>query len=137
VFFLISTGGVFIGVQGGVTNLVKLVTCQVVAGRPSHVADWPWSLASTDLQLGIPLYSLLESVTVKPTHERLQGGADQPQSLVGRPPPRPTGQQPFHIASSCEVHLRGNTYFGGILNFPCNFLKCSNLAPMFLKSNKH
>jgi hypothetical protein len=21
--------------------------------------------------------------------------------------------------------------------FPCNFLKCSNLAPMFLKSNKH
>jgi hypothetical protein len=38
---LISTGrGVFIGVQGGVTDLVKLVTRQVVAGQPSHVARW-------------------------------------------------------------------------------------------------
>jgi hypothetical protein len=69
---LISTGrGVFIGVQGGVTDLVKSVTCQVVAGRP-------WSLASTDFQLEIPLYRLLGSVTVKPIHERLQGGADWP-----------------------------------------------------------
>jgi hypothetical protein len=35
---LISTGrGVFIGVQGRVTNLVKLVTHQEVADRPSHV----------------------------------------------------------------------------------------------------
>jgi hypothetical protein len=38
--------------------LVKSVTRHVVAG-------WPWSSASTDLQLGIPLYHLLESVTVK------------------------------------------------------------------------
>jgi hypothetical protein len=64
---LISTGrGVFIGVQGGVFNLVKFVTRQV-GGRP-------YSSASTDLQLGIPLYRLLESVTTKPTHEKLQGG---------------------------------------------------------------
>jgi hypothetical protein len=56
--------------------LVKSVTRQVVAGWPSHVVGRPWSLASTDLQLGIPLYRLLESVTVKPTCERLQGGAD-------------------------------------------------------------
>jgi hypothetical protein len=73
---LISTSrGVFIGVQGEVTNLVKLVTCQVVVGRPSHMAGRPWSLASTDLQLGIPLYHLLEGVTAKPTRERMQGGA--------------------------------------------------------------
>jgi hypothetical protein len=58
---------VFIGVQGGVTDLVKSVTRQVVAGRPSHMADQPWSLASTDLQLGITLYLLLESVIAKPT----------------------------------------------------------------------
>jgi hypothetical protein len=83
---LISTGRrVFIGVQGGVTNLVKLVTRQVVAGRPSHMVGRPWSSASTDLQLGIPLYCLLESITVKPTLEMLQGGAD-------RPPPRSTSQ---------------------------------------------
>jgi hypothetical protein len=69
---LISNGsGVFIGVQGGVTNLVKSITRQVVAGQP-------WSSASTDLQLGIPLYRLLESVTAKPTRERLQGGTGHP-----------------------------------------------------------
>jgi hypothetical protein len=87
---LISTvRRVFIGVQGGITDLVKLVTRHMVAG-------WPWSSASTDLRLGIPLYRLLESVTMKPTRERLHGGA-------GRPPPRPTGQWPFHTASSCQV----------------------------------
>jgi hypothetical protein len=59
------------GVQGGVTDLVKSVTRQVAAGWPSHMAVRPWSSASTDLQLGIPLYHLLESVTMKPTHERL------------------------------------------------------------------
>jgi hypothetical protein len=55
---LISTGtGVFIGVQGGVTDLVKPVTHQVVAGRPSHKAGRPCGLASTDFLhlLGLPL----------------------------------------------------------------------------------
>jgi hypothetical protein len=76
---LISTGmGVFIGVQGRVTDLVKLVTLQVVVSQPCHVAGRPWSSASTGLQLGIPLYRLLESVTVKPTRERLQGGTCWP-----------------------------------------------------------
>jgi hypothetical protein len=82
---LISTGRrVFIGVQGGVIDLVKSVTRQVVAGRPSHMANQPSSSASTDLHLGIPLYRLLDSVIMKPTHERLQGGADWP-------PLRPSG----------------------------------------------
>jgi hypothetical protein len=77
---LISTGrGVFIGVQGGVTDLVKLVTRQVVADRPSHVASWPWSSSSTDLQLGIPLYHLLESVIVmQPTRGCKVGLASDP-----------------------------------------------------------
>jgi hypothetical protein len=107
---LISTGRVvFIGVQGGVIDLVKLVTHQVVANRPSHVAGRPCSLASIDLQLGISFYHLLESVTVKPAHERLQGGAgrlrglagQQPPGPTGQQPPGPTGQQPLHTASSC------------------------------------
>jgi hypothetical protein len=55
----------------------------VVAGQPSDVAGRPLSLASIDLQLGIPLYRLLESVTAKPTHKRLQGGAGRPRGLVG------------------------------------------------------
>jgi hypothetical protein len=51
--------------------LVTSVTCQVMAGWPSHVAERPWDPASTDFQLQIPCYLLLESVTMKPTHERL------------------------------------------------------------------
>jgi hypothetical protein len=90
---LISTGrGVLIGVQGGVTDLVKSVTRQVAASRPSHVTSQPWSTASTDLQLGIPLYRLLESVTVKLTCERLQGGVGRLGGLASRPPPGPIGQ---------------------------------------------
>jgi hypothetical protein len=74
------------------------------------MAGQPWSLASTDLQHGIPLYRLSKSVTAKQTRERLQGGADQPL-------PGPTGQSPLHSASLSQVHPRGDSYFGGILNF--------------------
>jgi hypothetical protein len=88
---LISTGRVvFIGVQEGVTDLVKSVTRQVVADRPSHMAGWPQGLASTNFRLRIPYYRLLDSVTVKLTRERLQSGAGQTGGLTGRPPPRPT-----------------------------------------------
>jgi hypothetical protein len=83
---------VFIGVQGGVTDLVKSVTHQVVAGRPSHVAGQPRGPASTDFWFWIPCYRLLESVTVKPTRERLQSGAGWLGDLAGGPPPGPTGQ---------------------------------------------
>jgi hypothetical protein len=39
VYLLISISrGVFIGVQGAVTDLVRSVTLQVVAGWPSHMA---------------------------------------------------------------------------------------------------
>jgi hypothetical protein len=99
--------GVFIGVQGGVTNLIMSVTCHVLAGRPSHVSSQPLSLASIDIKLWIPCYHLLESVHVKQTRERLPSGA-------GWPPPGPTGQWPLHTASSCQVHSYGETYFGGI-----------------------
>jgi hypothetical protein len=81
--------------------LVKLVTHQVVADRPIHVAGRPQGLASTDFQPRIPYYRFLETVTMKPTHERLQGGAGHPGGLAGRPPPGPTGQRPLDTASSC------------------------------------
>jgi hypothetical protein len=78
--------------------LVKSVTCQVVAGRPRHVVGWPshvagrpWSSVSTNFQLVIPLYHLLESFTAKPAHERLQGGVGRLEGLAGWPPPRPIG----------------------------------------------
>jgi hypothetical protein len=33
---------------------------------------------------------------------------------AGWPLPVPTGQWTLHTASSCQVHSRGDTYFGGI-----------------------
>jgi hypothetical protein len=76
---LISTSrGVFIGFQGGVTDLVKSVTRHVVAGRPSHVVGQPRGPASTDFRLWILCYRLSKSVIVKLTCERLQSGADRP-----------------------------------------------------------
>jgi hypothetical protein len=101
--------------------------CQVLAGQPSHVAKGLSSLASTDFQLQVPCYRLLESVPVMATRERLQSGVGWPRCLVGWPPSGPTGQWPLHA-----------TYlFWWKSNFPCNFLKSFNLAPMFLKLNKH
>jgi hypothetical protein len=38
-------------------------------------------------------------------------------SLAGRPPTGPTRQWPLHTASSCQVHYRGDTYFGRIPYF--------------------
>jgi hypothetical protein len=93
------------------------VTRQVVAGRPSHMAERPRGPTTTNFWLQIPCYRLLESVTVKPARERLQSGADWPGGLAGRPPPGSTTQRPLHTASSCKVHFWGDTYFGGILNF--------------------
>jgi hypothetical protein len=78
-------------------------------GLPTWLSQ-PRGSASTVFRLQIPYYHLLESVTVKSTHERLQSGA-------GRPPPGPTGQQTLHTTSLCQVHSRGDIYFGGIPNY--------------------
>jgi hypothetical protein len=50
--------GVFMGPWGSSTNLEKSVWCQVVAGRPSHVADRPGGADSTDFlhPLGLLLH---------------------------------------------------------------------------------
>jgi hypothetical protein len=77
--------GVFIGVPGVVTDLVKSVTHQVLAGQASHMAGWPSSVASTDSRPQVPFHRLLEMVTAKETHRRLQHG-------VGRLPTGSTHQ---------------------------------------------
>jgi hypothetical protein len=98
-------------------NLYKWRTTSRVWYLEFHVVGRPPSLASTDFQLRIPCYRLLESVPVKPTREMLQCGAGRPGSLAGWPPPRSTGQWPWHTASSCQVHSRGDNYCCGILIF--------------------
>jgi hypothetical protein len=105
------------GVPGAVTDLIKSVIHQVLVGRPSHMAGRLSSATSTDSQPRVPFHRLLESVTAKETHRRLQSGAGRPRSLAGQPPTRPTHQWPLHMTSSCQVYSRGDTYFGRIPNF--------------------
>jgi hypothetical protein len=100
----------FIGVPGAITDLFKLVTCQALAARPSHVADRPWSTTSTNSRPRVLFYHLLESVTTKETHGRLQSGA-------GRPPIGSTRQWTLHTASLWPVHCQGDTYFDRIPHF--------------------
>jgi hypothetical protein len=70
--------GVFIGVPGSVTNLIKLAIHLVLTGRLSLVAGRPSSVASTDSRPQVPFHHLVKSVTAKETHGRLQSGAGRP-----------------------------------------------------------
>jgi hypothetical protein len=63
--------------------MVKSFTHQVLVDWPIHVAGQPRGPTSTDFRLWISCYHLLESVTVKPSCDRLQSGADQPGGLAG------------------------------------------------------
>jgi hypothetical protein len=105
-----SIRGAFIGVPGAITDLIKSIIGQVLAGQPSHMAGRPWGAASTDSRPQVPFHHLLERVTTKETHGRLQ-------SAAGRPPTGPTHLWPLHMASSCQVHSWGDTYFGRIPHF--------------------
>jgi hypothetical protein len=109
--------GVFIGVLGAITDPIKSIIHQVLAGRPSHVASRPSSAASTDSRPRVPFHCLLESVTTKETRGWLQSVARRLGSLAGRPPTRPTHQWPLHMVSSCQVYSWGDSYFGRIPNF--------------------
>jgi hypothetical protein len=109
--------GVFIGVPGAITDLIKSVIHQVLAGWPSHMAGRPSSAASTNSRPWVPFHRLLESVITKETHGRLQSGAGRPGSLAGQPPTGPTRQWPLHTTSSCQVYSQGDTYFCRVPNF--------------------
>jgi hypothetical protein len=102
--------GVFIGVPGAISDLIKSVIRQVLGGRPSDMDGRPWVTASTVSKLWVPFHRHLGNVTAEETHGRLQCGAN-------RPPTWPTHQRPLHTASSCQVCSRGDTYFGRIPHF--------------------
>jgi hypothetical protein len=94
VVLISSTRGVFIGVQGGVTNLVKLKTHQVVADWPSHgvqprptfslgfpsTASWrvsPQSQHARGCKVGLaghPLGPLVSGPCTLPPHVRYTPG---------------------------------------------------------------
>jgi hypothetical protein len=51
--------------------------------------------------------------------------------------PGPTWPGIWPTWSTCQIHPRGEAYFGIWSTSLCNPLKFSNLVPKFLKSNKH
>jgi hypothetical protein len=118
--------GVFIGPWGSSTDLDKSVWCQVVAGRPSHMAGRPGEAASTDSGIS----SSCRCVATK-------AQAKSPQTLVGRPAPLPTRPKVWPTWSTCQIHPRGDDDFDIWSTSLCHPLKCSNLVPEFLKSDKH
>jgi hypothetical protein len=71
---------VFIGVSGAVNDLIKSVICQELVNRLSHVAGRQSCVASPDSRHRVPFHRLLERVTAKETHGRLQSGAGWPGS---------------------------------------------------------
>jgi hypothetical protein len=130
---LISTNrGVFIVVQGGVTNLVKSLTHQVVVGRPSHMAGRPCGSASTAVPFPFScrrVHEVTGQTDIK--HGRSVRGFSQPAT------PWAHWSVTFAHCLLVSGTSPGWHLFWCNFKFPCNFLKCTNLAHMFLKSNKH
>jgi hypothetical protein len=62
---------------------------------------------------------------------------EPPQTLAGRPAPGPTRPRVWPTWSTCEIHPCGDDDFDIWSTSLCHPLKCSNLVPKFLKSNKH
>jgi hypothetical protein len=63
--------------------------------------------------------------------------AEPTQTLAGRPTPWLKWPGVWHTWSTCQIHPRGDAHFDIWSTSICNPLKCSNLVPKFLKSNKH
>jgi hypothetical protein len=119
--------GVFIGVNGTSTNLEGSV--QVVAGR----VEWPPPTFSTDSAFS----SSCRHVATKAWAELPQTLADRPKSWVGQPAPVPTWPGVWPTRFSCQINPGGDDHFDIWSTSLCHPLKCSNLVPKFLKSNKH
>jgi hypothetical protein len=122
--------GVFIGVNGTSTDLEWSVWRQVVVRRPSHMAGRPSGVASTDFSTNSSISSLCRCMGTK-------AWAKPPQTLAGRPTAGPTWPAVRPTWSMYQIHPRGDDNFDIWYTSHCHPLKCLNLVPKFLKSNKH
>jgi hypothetical protein len=121
--------GVFVWLWGSLYGLNQ-VGLEEMDGRAAiHMAGWPFLPGSADFQHWIPLVNQHSNVTV-------MSRAELTQRLVGRPL-SPLGLGSGLTWSMCHIHPCGVDDFviwSTLLYHP---LKCSNLVPKFLKSNKH
>jgi hypothetical protein len=92
--------GVFIGVNRTTTDLEKSVWCQVVIGRPSHVAGQLGGAASTDSGFSSSCRCMATKARAEPL-----------QTLAGRPAPGPTQPRVCPTWSMCQIHPRGDDNF--------------------------
>jgi hypothetical protein len=129
--------GVFVGLWGSSTDLVEVVTRQLAAGRPT---TWP-----TDRVERLPLpFSITMTFLFSCRHVSMKSRAEstldltvQPGSWACWPTPRPVWLVVWPTQSTCQIHPRGDDDFDIWPTSLCHPLKCSNLVPKFLKSDKH
>jgi hypothetical protein len=105
-------------------------------GQPAKPGGRPVGLDSNDFlhQLG---FSSCRRVATKAQAEPPQTLAGRPWSWAGQPAPRPTQSRVWPTWSMCQIHPHGDDDFDIRSTSLCHPLKCSNLVPKFLKSNKH
>jgi hypothetical protein len=120
-------------VNGTSIDLERSVWCQVEAERPIQMAGQPSGATSTDSAFS----SSCRRVAAKAWAEPPQTLASWPRSWAGRPAPGPTQPGVWPTRSTCQIHPRGDDDFDIWSTSLCHPLKCSNLVPKFLKSNKH
>jgi hypothetical protein len=82
-------------------------------------------------------FSSCRRVATKNRAKLAQTLAGGPSSWAGQPTPRPTQPGVWLTWSTCQIHPRGDDDFDIWSILLYHPLKCSNLAPKFLKSNKH
>jgi hypothetical protein len=73
----------------------------------------------------------------RPRAEPPQALAGRSRSWASRPAPGPTRPGVWPTWSTCQIYPCGDDNFDIWSTSLCHLLKCSNLVPKFLKSNKH
>jgi hypothetical protein len=106
--------------------LAEAVTHQVAAGRHNHMVGQLGGTTSTAL-------AFLFSCRHVSTNPRAKSTKD----LAGRLVPRPIRPGVWSTWSTCQIHPQGDDDFDIWSTSLCHPMKCSNLVPKFLKSNKH
>jgi hypothetical protein len=125
--------GVFIGVNGTSTDLERSVWCHVVAGWPAKPHGQPAEWSS--------LHRLSPPTQASPPRVDVWQPSLGPNHLkpwsASQPTPGPVWPGIWPTWYTCQIHPRGDDDFDIWSTSLCHLLKCSNLVPKFLKSDKH
>jgi hypothetical protein len=126
----------YIELEGSLHQL-NWVDLEVMDGWAAiHVADRPLLLVSTNFRTWDTLVNRLKSVAIKSRPEPTHSVAAQPRGWACRLAFGPLWLVVWpHVLYVSQTFLQWH-YLWWNSKSSCSFLKCSNLAPMFLKSNR-